>query len=208
MANTVAGCKVAVLALNGFEQAELIEPRRAPMEAGATAHVSSARAAKIQGFRHVDKGDRVDIDATFDPLAPGHSSPSRDGTTTRQCAQGFVMNGIVKVFMPRAAYEDSLMHITFTDDAPVFDGSSLTVRFNACVDGEPVACAISAEALEDHFGADSSLEDALIGAYERGRARIRSVCAEALDQNSGESVILHSGLFRVEGMESDRRLKT
>ncbi|BFG76350.1 hypothetical protein PTKU46_43830 [Paraburkholderia terrae] len=208
MANTVAGCEVAVLALNGFEQAELIEPRRAPMEAGATAHVSSARAAKIQGFRHVDKGDRVDIDATFDPLAPGHSSPSRDGTTTRQCAQGFVMNGIVKVFMPRAAYEDSLMHITFTDDAPVFDGSSLTVRFNACVDGEPVACAISAEALEDHFGADSPLEDALIGAYERGRARIRSVCAEALDQNSGESVILHSGLFRVEGMESDRRLKT
>ena len=208
MANTVAGCKVAVLALNGFEQAELIEPRRAPMEAGATAHVSSARAAKIQGFRHVDKGDRVDIDATFDPLAPGHSSPSRDGTTTRQCAQGFVMNGIVKVFMPRAAYEDSLMHITFTDDAPVFDGSSLTVRFNACVDGEPVACAISAEALEDHFGADSPLEDALLGAYERGRARIRSVCAEALDQNSGESVILHSGLFRVEGMESDRRLKT
>ncbi|OUL95368.1 transcriptional regulator [Paraburkholderia hospita] len=118
------------------------------------------------------------------------------------------MNGIVKVFMPRAAYEDSLMHITFTDDAPVFDGSSLTVRFNACVDGEPVACAISAEALEDHFGADSPLEDTLIVAYERGRARIRSVCAEALDQNAGGSVILHSGLFRVEGMESDRRLKT
>jgi hypothetical protein len=156
----------------------------------------------------VEKGDRVDVDATFDPRAPDLSSPSRDGTSTRQCAQGFVMNGIVKVFMPRAAYEDSLMHITFTDDAPVFDGSSLTVRFNACVDGEPVACAISAEALEDHFGADSPLEDTLIGAYERGRARIRSVCAEALDQNAGKSVILHSGLFRVEGMESDRRLKT
>ncbi|BCF99768.1 hypothetical protein PPGU19_043370 [Paraburkholderia sp. PGU19] len=197
MASTVAGCKVAVLALDGFEQAELVR-----------AHVSSAKAAKIQSFRHVGKGDRVDVDATFDPRALDQSSPSCDGTTTRQGAQGFVMNGIIKVFMPRAAYEDSLMHITFTDDAPVFDGSSLTVRFNACVDGEPVACAISAEALEDHFGADSPLEDALIGAYERGRARIRSVCAEALDQNGGESVILHSGLFRVEGMESDRRVKT
>lgn len=118
------------------------------------------------------------------------------------------MNGIIKVFMPRAAYEDSLMHITFTDDAPVFDGSSLTVHFNARVDGEPVGCSISAEALEDHFGADSPLEDALIGAFERGRARIRSVCAEALDQNGGESVILHSGLFRVEGMEPERKLKT
>ncbi|SKC92829.1 DJ-1/PfpI family protein [Burkholderia sp. YR290] len=208
MTSTLAGCKVAVLALDGFEQAEPIEPRHALTEAGATVHVISARAGKVQGYRHVDKGDRVDVDATFDPRAPDLSSPSRDGTSTRQCAQGFVMNGIVKVFMPRAAYEDSLMHITFTDDAPVFDGSSLTVRFNACVDGEPVACAISAEALEDHFGADSPLEDTLIGAYERGRARIRSVCAEALDQNAGKSVILHSGLFRVEGMESDRRLKT
>lgn len=118
------------------------------------------------------------------------------------------MNGMIKMFTPRAAYEDSLMHITFTDDAPVFDGSSLAVRFTACVDGEPVACAITAEALEDHFGADSPLEDALLGAYARGRARIRSVCAEALDQNSGDSVILHSGLFRVEGMEADRSLKT
>jgi hypothetical protein len=97
------------------------------------------------------------------------------------------------------------MQITFTDDKPVFDGSSLTVNFTARVDGEPVACAISAEALEDHFGADSPLEDVLLQAYERGRARIRSVCAEALDQNGGESVILHSGLFRVDGMQSAER---
>jgi hypothetical protein len=89
------------------------------------------------------------------------------------------------------------MQITFTDDKPLFDGSNLTVNFTARVDGDPVVCAISAEALEDHFGADSPLEDALIQAYERGRDRIRSMCAEALEQNHGESVILHSGLFRV-----------
>ena len=50
MASTLAGCKVAVLALDGFEQAELIEPRRALTEAGATVHVISATAGKIQGF--------------------------------------------------------------------------------------------------------------------------------------------------------------
>jgi hypothetical protein len=44
------------------------------------------------------------------------------------------------------------MRITFPDDAPGFDGSSLTVQFTARVDGEPVICAITAEALEDHFG--------------------------------------------------------
>jgi hypothetical protein len=110
----------------------------------------------------------------------------------------------MNAILSRPAYEDSLMHITFPDDQPVFDGGNLTVQFMARVDGEAVMCAISAEALEDHFGADSALESELIAAFEQGRGRIRSVCAEALDQNEGEGVLLHSGLFRVEGMESDR----
>ncbi len=48
-------------------------------------------------------------------------------------------------------------------------------------------------------GAQSPLESALMEAFDKGRNRIRSVCAEALDQNNDEGVILHSGLFRVEG---------
>jgi len=96
------------------------------------------------------------------------------------------------------------MQINFPDDTPEFDGANLRVRFIARVDGEAVECAITAEALEDHFGAESALEAALIAAFDKGRQRIRSVCAEALDQNNGEGVVLHSGLFRVEGMEPDR----
>lgn len=110
----------------------------------------------------------------------------------------------MNAILPRPAYEDSLMQITFSDDKPAFDGANLTVRFLAQVDGEPVTCAITAEALEDHFGAGSALESELMSAFEKGRHRIRSVCAEALDQNEGEGVVLHSGLFRVEGMEPDR----
>ncbi|ANB76023.1 transcriptional regulator [Paraburkholderia phytofirmans OLGA172] len=110
----------------------------------------------------------------------------------------------MNAILPRPAYEDSLMHITFPDDKPVFDGTNLTVRFMAQVDGEALVCAITAEALEDHFGADSALESTLMAAFEKGRNRIRSVCAEALDQNGGNGVVLHSGLFRVEGMEPDR----
>ncbi|RKF46136.1 DUF1488 domain-containing protein [Paraburkholderia fungorum] len=106
--------------------------------------------------------------------------------------------------LPRPAYEDSRMHITFPDDQPVFDGANLTVRFMARVDGEAVVCAITAEALEDHFGADSALEATLMAAFDKGRNRICSVCAEALDRNGAEGVVLHSGLFRVEGMEPDR----
>ncbi|MFM0736199.1 DUF1488 domain-containing protein [Paraburkholderia xenovorans] len=110
----------------------------------------------------------------------------------------------MNAILPRPAYEDSLMQITFPDDEPAFDGANLTVRFLARVDGEQVVCAITAEALEDHFGAESALEATLISAFDKGRQRIRSVCAEALDQNDGVGVVLHSGLFRVEGMEPDR----
>jgi protease I len=66
MANSLEGLKVAVLAVDGFEQAELVEPKRALAEAGATVHVISAKPGKIQGFKHVDKGDTVDVDSTFD----------------------------------------------------------------------------------------------------------------------------------------------
>ena len=110
----------------------------------------------------------------------------------------------MNAILPRPAYEDALMQITFPDDEPAFDGANLTVRFMARVDGEAVVCTITAEALEDHFGADSALEAELMAAFEKGRHRIRSVCAEALDQNNGEGVVLRSGLFRVEGMEPDR----
>ncbi|CAH2802483.1 MAG: Transcriptional regulator [uncultured Paraburkholderia sp.] len=109
----------------------------------------------------------------------------------------------MNAILPRPAYEDSLMQITFSEDKPAFDGANLTVRFMARMDGEPVVCAITAEALEDHFGADSALETALMSAFDHGCNRIRSVCAEALDQNHGEGVVLHSGLFRLEGMEPD-----
>ncbi|WOD15690.1 type 1 glutamine amidotransferase domain-containing protein [Paraburkholderia kirstenboschensis] len=66
MASSLDGLKVAILAVDGFEQAELAEPKRALAEAGATVHVISAKPGKIQGFRHVDKGDTVEVDSTFD----------------------------------------------------------------------------------------------------------------------------------------------
>ncbi|MFM0523699.1 type 1 glutamine amidotransferase [Paraburkholderia strydomiana] len=66
MANSLDGLKVAILAVNGFEQAELVDPKRALAEAGATVHVISAKPGKIQGFKHVDKADTVEVDSTFD----------------------------------------------------------------------------------------------------------------------------------------------
>ncbi|WEY40745.1 DUF1488 domain-containing protein [Paraburkholderia sp. SUR17] len=90
------------------------------------------------------------------------------------------------------------MNIRFPDEAPVFDGSALALRFVAEVDGEPVVCSVTAEALEDHFGARSVLEAELVGAFQRGRESIHRVCCDALEQTGGGGAALHSGLFRIE----------
>ncbi|MDE1181648.1 type 1 glutamine amidotransferase domain-containing protein [Paraburkholderia sp.] len=66
MSNELKGRKVAILAVDGFEQTELFEPKRALADAGATVHVISAKSGTIQGFEHVDKGDTVAVDKTFD----------------------------------------------------------------------------------------------------------------------------------------------
>jgi protease I len=61
MTNQLKGSRVAVLAVDGFEQAELVESKRALAKQGATVHVISSRTGKIQGCKHAGKGDaRVD----------------------------------------------------------------------------------------------------------------------------------------------------
>ncbi len=58
--------RVAILATDGFEQAELEEPMKALREAGAKVRIVSPRAGKIQGMRHADKGDRFDVDLVLE----------------------------------------------------------------------------------------------------------------------------------------------
>jgi len=72
MAETLKDLSVAILAVDGFEQAELLEPRKALQAAGARAVVVSAKMGKIQGFQHTDKGEQVDVDLTFAEADPVH----------------------------------------------------------------------------------------------------------------------------------------
>ncbi|MEK6418341.1 MAG: type 1 glutamine amidotransferase domain-containing protein [Burkholderia gladioli] len=66
MANALDQRKIAILALDGFEEVELTGPQQALTAEGAQVHVISAQRGEIQGFRHVDKGARVKVDRTFD----------------------------------------------------------------------------------------------------------------------------------------------
>ena len=57
--------RVAVLATDGFEESELIEPVKALKEAGARVDIIAPRKGEIQGFRHFDKTLKVPVDRTL-----------------------------------------------------------------------------------------------------------------------------------------------
>lgn len=66
MAESLAGKMIAILATDGFEQAELLEPRKALDHAGATTVVVSPKSGTIKGWKTKDWGDSVKVDRTLD----------------------------------------------------------------------------------------------------------------------------------------------
>ena len=60
------GRRVAILATDGVEQVELVEPRKALDAAGAETAIVSLRTGEIQAFNHLDKADRFAVDASLD----------------------------------------------------------------------------------------------------------------------------------------------
>jgi deglycase len=69
MSQHLTGMKVAALVEHGFEQAELLEPRKALEEAGATVDLISPVEGKVKGWHHGTWGDEVKVDQ---PLADAH----------------------------------------------------------------------------------------------------------------------------------------
>jgi protease I len=72
METILKGKKVAILATDGFEQSELVEPLQALESAGATAHIVSPKAGAIKGWKHTEWGDSFAVDATLDQADPQH----------------------------------------------------------------------------------------------------------------------------------------
>jgi protease I len=80
MSGSLSGKTVAILATDGFEQAELLEPRKALEKAGAKTVVLAPHSGEIKGWNLTDWGKKVKVDrelneATFDEydalLLPG-----------------------------------------------------------------------------------------------------------------------------------------
>ncbi len=65
------GKRVALLATDGFEQSELMDPLHALEDAGATVEVLSLKKANIRGWKEDDFGDTVQIDRLVSEANPG-----------------------------------------------------------------------------------------------------------------------------------------
>src|ERR1700733_10937423 len=61
----INGMKVAILVADGFEQAELAEPKKALDAAGAETSIVSPAKGQVQAWKHFDKGDKFTIDVAL-----------------------------------------------------------------------------------------------------------------------------------------------
>ena len=65
MADQLKGKRVAALATHGFEQDELLKPRAALQDAGATVDVISPETGEIRGWNHTQWGEEVAVDRSL-----------------------------------------------------------------------------------------------------------------------------------------------
>ena len=63
---TLNNLKVAILVADGFEQVEMVEPRKALDADGAQTKLVSPAKGQVQGFNHHDKADRFDVEVPLD----------------------------------------------------------------------------------------------------------------------------------------------
>jgi protease I len=70
MAGQLQGKRVAILATDGFEQSELLEPKAALHQAGAEIKVVSPKEGSIKGWDHTNWGKDVPVDMALSSAKP------------------------------------------------------------------------------------------------------------------------------------------
>lgn len=61
--------RVLILSTDGFEQSELIEPKKILEQAGFETIVASPKRGEIKGWNHTDWGEKVPVDAGLEEVA-------------------------------------------------------------------------------------------------------------------------------------------
>jgi protease I len=68
MGGALDGKRIAVLAAEGVEQVELVEPRKALEQAGAATDLISISGKPVQAMNHIDKADTFPVDHIVDQV--------------------------------------------------------------------------------------------------------------------------------------------
>jgi protease I len=68
--NVLEGKNIAILVANGFEEEELLSPRKALEHAGAKTSVVSPEAGKVKAWKYTNWGKEVDVDVPLDTANP------------------------------------------------------------------------------------------------------------------------------------------
>ncbi|GAC1428782.1 MAG: type 1 glutamine amidotransferase domain-containing protein [Terriglobales bacterium] len=98
MATDLKGLRVAILATDGVEEAELVQPRKALDTAGAKTSLIAPKSGSIQAMNHDEKSKKYDVDLTFDDADPGEfdavllpgGALNADSLRVESAAQAFV----------------------------------------------------------------------------------------------------------------------
>ena len=66
MASQLAGKRIAILVADGFEQVEMVDPRKALDDAGAETDLISPAKKEVRGWNHIEWGDNFLVDVPLD----------------------------------------------------------------------------------------------------------------------------------------------
>lgn len=68
--DSLKGKKVAILVADGFEEVELVEPRKALDQAGAQTSIVSPKKDRVRGWKSTQWGDELPVDVPIDQARP------------------------------------------------------------------------------------------------------------------------------------------
>jgi protease I len=130
MAQQLKDRRIAILATDGFEQSELVEPQKSLKEAGAQVDVIAPKTGRIRGWKIDDWGDEVAVDVplsdanpeAYDALVLPGGVLNPDNLRTDSAAVGFVRS-----FFERHKPVAAICHGPWTlVEADVLQGRRLT----------------------------------------------------------------------------------
>jgi protease I len=130
MAGQLDGKKIAILATDGVEQAELLSPKDALMQAGAEVDVISLETGEIQGFDHLKPDQKIPVDKAlesvdahdYDALVLPGGAHNPDRLRIEPAVQAFV-----RAFFDAGKPVGAICHAPWIlIDAGVIEGRTLT----------------------------------------------------------------------------------